>query len=62
MWKKRRLLDLLEPLYRIIKDDTNYDELDREDITCSICGDTFGESKVNIVDYDDDVCVGCEAK
>lgn len=56
-------MDLLEPFYQKIKNDTNYDELDREDdITCSICGDTFEESKVNIVDYDDDVCVGCEVK
>ena len=55
------LLDLLEIFYKVIKDNTNYDELDREDyITCSICGNSFEESKVNIVDYDDDVCVNCE--
>ncbi|MFJ7922505.1 hypothetical protein ACIQ6U_22635 [Lysinibacillus fusiformis] len=29
-------------------------------ITCSICGKTFKESEVNIVDYSDDVCVNCE--
>lgn len=57
------LLDLLEPFYQKIKNNTNYDELDREDdITCSICGDTFEELKVNIVDYDDDICVSCESK
>lgn len=29
-------------------------------ITCSICGETFNEADVNIVDYPDDVCVNCE--
>jgi len=29
-------------------------------ITCSVCGKTFDEGQVNIVDYDDDVCVNCE--
>jgi len=57
------LLDVIEPFYQVIKVNTNYDELDREDdITCSICGDSFEESKVNIVDYEDDVCVNCEEK
>lgn len=55
------LLDVIEPFYQAIKGNTNYDELDREDdITCSICGESFEESLVNIVDYDDDVCVKCE--
>lgn len=29
-------------------------------ITCSICGETFNEADVNVVDYLDDVCVNCE--
>lgn len=29
-------------------------------ITCSICGKTFNEADVNIVDYPDDVCINCE--
>lgn len=55
------LLDVIEPFYQAIKGNTNYDELDKEDdITCSICGESFEESLVNSVDYDDDVCVKCE--
>ncbi|MFY0520595.1 hypothetical protein ACOMCU_22600 [Lysinibacillus sp. UGB7] len=29
-------------------------------ITCSICGITYDETLVNIVDYPDDVCKHCE--
>ena len=29
-------------------------------IMCSICNKTFNETDVNIVDYEDDVCVNCE--
>lgn len=29
-------------------------------IMCSICGHVLPEEDVNIVDYEDDVCVECE--
>lgn len=29
-------------------------------ITCSVCGNSYDEGDVNIVDYPDDVCVNCE--
>jgi len=29
-------------------------------ITCSVCDKNYDEADVNIVDYDDDVCIICE--
>lgn len=37
-------------------------EDDFEVVTCSICGIDYDEGKVNLVDYDDDVCIHCEPK
>ena len=31
-------------------------------ITCQGCGNSFDEEKVNIVDYELDLCLECEAK
>lgn len=28
--------------------------------TCAVCGNTFDEVDVNMIDYDDDVCINCE--
>lgn len=33
---------------------------DETKITCSVCGKTYDEEDVNIVDYALDVCVTCE--
>ena len=35
-------------------------EIREKIITCSICGENFHESEVNIIDYDLDLCVSCE--
>ncbi|MGE7843620.1 hypothetical protein ACQKNX_22925 [Lysinibacillus sp. NPDC093712] len=37
-------------------------EEDETKITCSICGNTYDELMVNIVDYPDDVCLKCESQ
>ena len=34
--------------------------LQEDNITCSVCGKSYDEEDVNIVDYEDDVCVNCE--
>lgn len=33
---------------------------DDEIATCSVCGRDFHERDINLVDYDDDVCIVCE--
>ena len=38
------------------------DMVDEEVIGCEICGHTYCEGDVNIIDYDDDTCIHCEKK
>lgn len=37
-------------------DITDYDNL----ATCAFCGDTYPETEINMVDYEDDICTSCE--
>jgi hypothetical protein len=43
--------------------DLGYVSIDQEEmaIMCSVCGTDFPEGDVNIVDYEDDVCIHCES-
>ncbi|WP_370083669.1 hypothetical protein [Lysinibacillus sp. RC46] len=41
---------------------TQYLLEDETKITCSICGNTYDELMVNIVDYPDDVCLNCVSR
>lgn len=29
-------------------------------VTCSKCGESFEEAEVNMIDYEDDLCIECE--
>jgi len=37
------------------------DEMDETKATCAMCGGTFDECEVNMIDYDIDLCVKCES-
>ncbi len=53
--------DLNTIVTEIVKENgTSYMLDDDSKISCTICGKTFDESDVNIVDYPDDVCINCE--
>jgi hypothetical protein len=34
--------------------------IDESIITCSVCGKSFDEADVNIIDYDLELCIECE--
>lgn len=47
-------------VHEIVKANGTLYMLYEEPITCSICGKSYNEADVNIVDYPDDVCIKCE--
>lgn len=53
--------DLESLIHNIVKANGTLWMLEEEDlITCTVCNNMYEEEQVNIVDFEDDVCVYCE--
>jgi hypothetical protein len=46
--------------HEVIEDILEVDEFLNELATCGICGETFHENEINMIDYDIDTCRTCE--